>query len=167
MSDIDIDRTWEDIQEDVFNDIDVGIATLRMNGPSGPRVLTFIKDSPDAENGLIAALHLIFVDPDSLFILHDAFRRLKLDGEDLTPEAVLQIATSKVAYYTRDAVVTDWLGDTDEVDFDNESKKYILGSLYMRSLITYLASESKKEFYKIERAFQAQTNTENYVALRL
>jgi hypothetical protein len=163
MSDIDIDRTWEEIQEDVFKDIDVGIATLRMEGPS---VFTFIKDSSDTENGLIAALHYIFVDPDSL-ILHDAFRRLKWDGEELTPEAVLQIATSKVAYYTRDAVVKDWLGDDAEVEFDDQSKKYILGSLYMRSLITHLASESKKEFDKIERAFQAQTNTDNYVALRL
>lgn len=144
----DLDRTWEEIQQDVFEDIDVGIATLRMKGHG---VLRFIRDSSDTDNGLIWALHYIFMDPDSLFILYDAFRRFKLDGKDLTPEAVLQIATGQVAYYMRDHIVTDWLGDDAEVEFDNESKKRILDNLYMRSLITYFASESKKEFDKIER----------------
>ena len=147
MSDIE-ERSWEEIQQDVFEDIDVGIATLRMEGHG---VLKFIRDASDSQNGLIWALHMIFMDPDDLHILHDAFRNFKEnEGYDPTPEDVLQIATDEVAIYTRDRIITDWLGDDGEVEFDNESKKRILGNLYMRSLITYFANESKKDFDILE-----------------
>lgn len=143
MSDIE-ERSWEEIQQDVFEDIDIGIATLRMKGNG---VLKFIKDASDSQNGLIWALHMIFMDPGDLHILHDAFRHFKeYEGFDPTPEDVLQIATDEVAKYTRDHIITDWLGTDGEVEFDNESKKRILDNLYMRSLITYFANESKKDF---------------------
>ena len=143
MSDIE-ERSWEEIQQDVFEDIDIGIANLRMKGHG---VLKFIRDASDSQNGLIWALHFIFIDPKKLYILHDAFRFFKEnEGFDPTPEDVLQIATDEVAKYTRDRIITDWLGTGGEVEFDNESKKRILDNLYMRSLITYFANESKKDF---------------------
>ena len=156
MSDDDTTLSYEDLQRNVIEVIDKGIAILKIH--SDP--LSYIRDNYNnhGSNGLIFALGVVFVDSDHL---HTAFQNVKdVDGKNLTKVNARERAMLLVAYYTRDAVVTDWLGDDSEKEFDEATMLHITGDAFLTQLIYEFADQSRT-------AFQAQTKTENYVALRL
>lgn len=160
MSDDDTTLSYEELKGKVFEVIDSGIAILEGIDSDA---ISYIRDNYNkpGSNGLIFALGVVFVDSEGLHLLHTAFENVKeVDGKDLTKVNARERAMLLVAYYTRDAVVTDWLGDGSEKNFDNETMLHIKENAFLKQLICGFADQSRT-------AFQAQTNTENYVALRL
>lgn len=123
--------------------IDAGIAILREHTPD----LTYIATHPNEENKFIWTLHHIF--QQNRILLHSVFYGSEDHGIELTDANVANIATLKVAQVTRKQLnlVVGGLWSTDaEKEFDKITKEYILDTLYMRTLMAYLASVSKKEF---------------------
>ena len=118
-----------------------GVAILREHTPD----LTYIATHPNEENKFIWTLHHIFQQDRNL--LHSAFYGSEDHGIELTDANVANIATLKVAEVTREQLklVVGGLWRA-EKEFDRITKEYILGTLYMRTLMTHLASVSKKEF---------------------
>ena len=122
--------------------IDDGIAILRQHTPP-----TYIATHPSEENKFIWTLHYIFQQNRNL--LHSVFDGSEDHGIELTDANVTNIATLKVAEVTRkqlNLVVGGLWSTNAEKKFDRITKEYILDSLYKRTLMTHLASVSKKEF---------------------